>query len=59
MPADNRSCYHAGSNKTQLWLGIGLVVLGLLIIFLCVPLWAWPLIISLALIALGLVLLRK
>ena len=58
MPLNNRTCYHADS-KPPSWLGIALIALGLLIVILCVPLWAWPLILSVALIALGIILLRK
>lgn len=65
MPEDHRcatgtrSCYHAGGSKISLFLGVGLIAAGLIVIFLCVPLWAWLLIAAVVLIVLGFWLVRK
>ena len=52
------ACYQSGS-KTCLWVGIALIAIGLLVIFLCVPLWAWLFIAAAILIALGFWLMHK
>jgi len=53
------SCYYPGGSKATLWLGVGLIAIGLIVIFLCVPFWAWLLIAATILILLGFWLIRK
>lgn len=52
-------CYPSGSSIPRRIAGIALIVLGVLIILLCVPFWAWWGLLGAALIAAGLVLTRN
>lgn len=52
------ACYRSGS-RLLFFLGIGLIVIGVLLLIFCVPLWAYLALIGAALIALGLFLIHK
>ncbi len=52
------ACYRPGS-RLLLILGAGLIILGLLLLIFCVPLWAYLALIGLALIVLGVFLIQK
>ena len=52
------ACYRPGS-RLLLILGAGLIILGLLLLVFCVPLWAYLALIGLALIVLGVFLIQK
>ena len=52
------ACYRSGS-KVFLLLGIGLILPGLFLLIFCVPLWFYLAILGIALVVLGLLLLRK
>lgn len=51
-------CYPSGNSLLRRILGIALIVLGVIIILLCVPCWAWWGLVGAALILLGLWLTR-
>ena len=52
------ACYRSGS-RILLFLGIGLILLGFILLIFCVPLWFYLAILGIALIVLGAILLRK
>ena len=52
-------CYPAGKSTAVRVAGFVLVGAGLLVVVLCVPEWAWLMILGAALILLGVVLIRK
>ena len=52
------ACYRSGS-RILLFVGIGLILLGLFLLIFCVPLWFYLAILGIALIVLGAVVLRK
>ena len=52
------ACYRSGS-RLFLFLGIGLITLGVLVLIFCVPLWAYLALVGIALIVLGLFLIHK
>ena len=51
-------CYPA-NNAAKTIVGIALIALGALLVFLCVPYWAWLAVIGALLIALGILLIKK
>lgn len=52
-------CYPSGGSKVLSILGITLIVLGVLLIILCIPLWAWLALIGVVLIVIGVLMLKK
>lgn len=46
------------SVKTAQWIGFGLIGLGLLLLFLCIPGWAWAALAGCLLVTVGLLLIR-
>lgn len=52
-----RRCYKTHSGTLTV-IGLGLIALGLLLIFLCIPGWAWAALGGAALIAVGWLLIR-
>lgn len=53
------SCYPSKGGKAASIIGILLIAVGVLLIILCVPLWAWLAIVGAALILVGLLLVRR
>lgn len=53
------ACYPSKSSKALRVAGIALIVTGMILIILCVPLWAWLALVGAALILVGVLLLRK
>lgn len=51
-------CYPAGNSAPLRIAGIVLVALGALLLFICIPYWAWLALFGVGLIAVGFVLLR-
>ena len=51
--------YPSKGGKITRFIGIVLIVAGVILIVLCVPLWAWLSLIGAALMIVGLLLLRK
>ncbi len=51
-------CYPARSRLMSI-IGIVLIALGVLLILICVPYWAWLALVGAALIVLGILMLRK
>lgn len=52
-------CYPAVKSTALTILGIALIAVGVLLVFLCVPYWAWLAAIGALLIALGILLVKK
>lgn len=52
-----KNCYPSGSSVLQI-IGIVLIAVGLLLLFICIPGWAWAAIIGILLILAGYFLLR-
>lgn len=53
-----KNCYPAGQNGSLQIIGIILIVIGLILLFICIPGWAWAAIIGLVLILVGYVLIQ-
>ena len=53
------ACYPAKGGKVKRIAGFVLIALGILLICLCVPFWAWWALLGAALIFIGLILLRN
>jgi uncharacterized protein YjeT (DUF2065 family) len=51
-------CYPGQGNKVLQIIGLILIAVGLLLLFLCIPGWAWAALIGIILIAAGYLLLR-
>lgn len=58
-PQVRQACYRSGKQKAAVILGIGLIIVGVFLLILCVPLWAWLAVAGALLIVLGLFLLHK
>lgn len=58
MPSPMQRCYPAGKNAALTAAAYALLVLGVLLLFVCIPCWAWLALIGLGLIAAGLLLLK-
>ena len=58
-PGVHSACYQTGNGKTVLLRAAGLILLGVLLAVFCVPLWVWLTAAGIALIVLGVLLLRK
>lgn len=56
MPVEK--CYPSGKNTPLMIAGYALLALGVLLLFLCIPCWAWLALLGLGLIAAGALLLR-
>lgn len=52
------ACYRTGS-RTAFFIGLGLIILGVLLLIFFVPLWAYLAVIGITLIALGIFLIVK
>lgn len=51
-------CYPSGKNAVLTAVAYALLALGVLLLFVCIPCWAWLALIGLGLIAAGLLLLK-
>lgn len=58
MPSPMQRCYPAGKNAALTVVAYALLALGVLLLFVCIPCWAWLALIGLGLIAAGLLLLK-
>ena len=56
MPVEK--CYPSGKNTPLMTAGYALLALGVLLLFLCIPCWAWLALLGLGLIVAGALLLR-
>ncbi len=56
MPVEK--CYPSGKNTPLMIVGYALLALGVLLLFLCIPCWAWLALLGLGLIVAGALLLR-
>ena len=56
MPVEK--CYPSGKNSPLMFGGYALLALGVLLLFLCIPCWAWLALLGLGLIVAGALLLR-
>lgn len=54
-----RQCYPSGNSKLTTIIGITLIAIGILLILLCVPAWAWLAAIGVALAAVGVILVGR
>ena len=53
-----QKCYPTGVSKPLRLAGIAMTILGAILLFVCVPCWAWLALLSVGLIAVGLILLK-
>lgn len=51
-------CYPGGENKGAMILGYALVLAGVILLFCCIPCWAWLALLGVGLMALGVLLLK-
>ena len=51
-------CYPGGENKGAMILGYALVLAGVILLFCCIPCWAWLALLDVGLMALGVLLLK-
>ena len=51
-------CYPAAKNTSRVCIGYALVLAGIILLFVCIPLWAWLALLGVALMALGLLVLK-
>ena len=58
MPNPREKCYPAGGSAALTIAGYVLLALGVVLLFACVPFWAWLALVGAALIAAGLLLLK-
>lgn len=58
MPEPVQRCYPAGKSTALTVAAYALLALGVLLLFVCIPCWAWLALIGLGLIAAGLLLLK-
>ncbi len=56
MPVEK--CYPSGKSTSLMIAGYALLALGVLLLFLCIPCWAWLALLGLGLIVAGALLLR-
>ncbi|MEG0049259.1 MAG: hypothetical protein RSE58_02990 [Clostridia bacterium] len=54
----NEKCYPAGTNQPLMFVGYALIALGVILLFACIPCWAWLALLGVGLMAVGVVLLR-
>ena len=50
MPGPFQKCYPTGNSKPLMIAGYALVVLGIILLFACIPCWAWLALLGLSLI---------
>lgn len=58
MPKSFERCYPAGSNTPLMIAGYALVILGIILLFICIPYWAWLALLGVGLMIAGVILLR-
>lgn len=58
MPEPMERCYPTGKSAALSIAGYVLLAVGVLLLFICIPCWAWTALIGLVLIAAGLLLLK-
>lgn len=58
MPGPVQRCYPSGKSTALTVAAYALLALGVLLLFVCIPCWAWLALIGLGLIAAGLLLLK-
>lgn len=56
MPGEK--CYPAGNNQPLMIAGYALVVIGILLLFICIPCWAWLALLGVGLMVAGVLLLK-
>ena len=58
MPRPYEKCFPTGDSKPLVIAGYALVVVGVILLFCCIPFWAWLALIGVGLMAVGVLLLR-
>lgn len=58
MPMSYEKCFPTGDRKPLVIAGYALVLVGVILLFCCIPFWAWLALIGVGLMALGVLLLR-
>ncbi len=53
-----QKCYPSGGNPVLSIIGYALIVLGVILLFVCIPCWAWFALLGLVCIVVGVILLR-
>lgn len=51
-------CYPAEKNPSRACVGYALMLAGIILLFVCIPLWAWLALLGVVLMALGLLVLK-
>lgn len=58
MPNPYEKCFPTGESKPVMLAGYALIILGVILLFCCVPCWAWVALIGVGLMAAGILLLK-
>ena len=58
MAQPYEKCFPTGESKPTALIGYGFVVVGVILLFCCIPCWAWVALIGVGLICLGALLLK-
>lgn len=58
MTPNARKCYPTGTSKPLIIAGYILVAAGVILLFVCIPCWAWLALLGVGLMAVGVLLLR-
>lgn len=58
MPEIMEKCYPSGGNTPLMIAGYALVVLGIILLFVCIPIWAWLALLGVGFMIAGVILLK-
>lgn len=58
MPRSFEKCYPSGGNTIMMIAGYALVIVGIILLFVCIPYWAWLALLGVGLMIAGVLLLR-
>lgn len=58
MARPYEKCFPAGDSKPMSWIGYSLVIVGVVLLFCCIPCWAWVALLGVGLMCLGALLLK-
>ena len=58
MAKPYEKCFPSGENRLMTIVGYGLIVLGVVLLFCCIPGWAWIALLGVAMMAAGVLLLK-
>lgn len=58
MAGWEEKCYPAAKSTSRAYAGYALMLAGIILLFVCIPLWAWLALLGVVLMALGLLVLK-